>query len=305
MNWFLIALIGPILYAITNHLDKYIIEKYFKGGGSGFLIIFSSVFSILLLPLIWIFIHPNIWGVSCPQAIVLILNGMLASMALKLAFKALGKDEASFVLPLYQMIPVFTFILAYIFLGEKVGAEQIIGSAIIILGATVLSLDIPAGEKMRFKKEVVILMLGSSILYSIEPVVFKYIALETSFWISIFWTVIGQAVFGASLFLFTKKNRDEFLSAIKENGARVLGINSAVEIIFMAAEIVTQFATMLAPVALVLTVGSFQPFFIFIFGILITIFFPKLGKESLEKRQVMQKVFGIGLIIAGTFFIGI
>ena len=36
MNWFLIALLPPALWSVTNHFDKYLLSKFFKGGGVEF-----------------------------------------------------------------------------------------------------------------------------------------------------------------------------------------------------------------------------------------------------------------------------
>src|ERR1035437_9572169 len=98
MSWFFIALIGPILYAIANHTDKYLISKYLKGGQVGSLVIFSAIFSVIALPII-IFIHPVVFGVSLVQGLVLAVNGMLVVVAVLLYFYALHKDEASYVVP--------------------------------------------------------------------------------------------------------------------------------------------------------------------------------------------------------------
>jgi hypothetical protein len=47
MQWFLLALIAPALYAVSNHIDKYLVEKYlsrdkFKQEDVGSLILFST-----------------------------------------------------------------------------------------------------------------------------------------------------------------------------------------------------------------------------------------------------------------------
>jgi len=59
MNWFLIALVPPALWAITNHFDKYLLSKYFKGGGVGALMVFSSIIGVCLLPVIY-WLHPEV-----------------------------------------------------------------------------------------------------------------------------------------------------------------------------------------------------------------------------------------------------
>jgi hypothetical protein len=51
MSWFLIALIGPILWAIVNHIDKFLLSDKFEGSNVGALMIFSTLQCGLLLPI--------------------------------------------------------------------------------------------------------------------------------------------------------------------------------------------------------------------------------------------------------------
>jgi hypothetical protein len=57
-------------------------------------------------------------------------------------------------------------------------------------------------------------------------------------------------------------------------------------------------------VALVLLVNSFQPLFVLLFGILLTLVFPHISQESMLKKHLVQKVLGIALIVAGSCLIG-
>ena len=72
MNWFFIALIAPFLYAITNHIDKYLISKYIKEGKVGALIMFSALFGIFALPIILV-INPMVLNISLWQIIILVV----------------------------------------------------------------------------------------------------------------------------------------------------------------------------------------------------------------------------------------
>jgi drug/metabolite transporter (DMT)-like permease len=303
MNWFFIALIGPILYAFANHTDKYLISKYLKGGEVGSLIIFSAIFSIVALPII-IFIHPVVFGVSLIQAIVLGINGMLVVVAILFYFYALHKDEASYVVPFYQTIPIFAFILGYFILGETITKVQGIASLVIIAGALILSFELGLG-KIRFKKDVVLLMLGASLLFAVNGVIFKLIAVDEGFWPSTFWGLVGKIILGFGFLFFVPSYRRQFLAMLKENKVAVLGLNSMSESLFIVAEAAMGYAIILAPVALVLLVNAFQPFFVLIIGVGLTLFFPRLSSESISKNALIQKICGIGLIIIGTYFLGV
>ena len=302
MNWFFIALIGPFLYATTNYFDKYLLDKYFKVGESGAIILFSSLFAFVALPVIYL-IDPAVFSLSWTNIVVLTLNGTLNIFCLILYFKSLQDSEVSMVIPFYQTIPIFGFILGYFILGEKIGMMEILACLLIILGTTIISLDL-TGEKIRFKKKVVVLMLTASLLYAVNGVVFKMIAVDAGFWSSAFWGFVGKVALGGLIFVLVKSYRYQFLEIFKKNSSTVLSLVSLNEVIFIAAEGVSIYATLLAPIVLVMTVNGFQPFFVFLFGILLTIFFPKIGKEVLEKKVLIQKIVAIAFIIGGTLLLG-
>jgi len=52
-------------------------------------------------------------------------------------------------------------------------------------------------------------------------------------------------------------------------------------------------------------VGGFQPVFVFIYGVLLTLFFPSFGQESLARRHLIQKIAGIGIIVLGTVLLSL
>jgi len=74
--------------------------------------------------------------------IVLVLSGALGVACLILYFKALQDNEASVVVPYYQTIPIFGFILGYFILGEVLNASQIVACGLVIIGTIILSLDL-------------------------------------------------------------------------------------------------------------------------------------------------------------------
>jgi len=190
MNWFLIALLPPIFWSLTNHIDKYLLTKYFKDGAIGAVMIFSASIAILLLPII-LLIQPSVLQNFQINYLLIILNGTLYLFASLPYFYALEKDDASLSVPLFQMIPVFSFILGYIFLKETLSVTQILGGIIIVISSIFISLNISDIKKMKMKWDVFGLMALSSILFSLNFIFFKYFAVETDFWITSFWEYVG------------------------------------------------------------------------------------------------------------------
>jgi len=215
---------------------------------------------------------------------------------------ALNIDEASFVIPFYQTAPIFAYFLGYFILGETITIIQGLGLFVIIVGALALSFEFDR-PRIRFKRNVVALMLGASFLSAVNGVIFKLIAVDKGFWVSLFWGFAGQVMAGLILLVCVPSYRRDFLSLFKRQKVAAVGLIALSRTLFSVSEAVTLYATLLAPVALVLLVNSFQPLFVFTFGIVLTLFLPRLAKESLERTKMLQKEAGIAFMLLGGYLI--
>ncbi len=303
MDWFLIALIPPALWSATNHLDKYLISKFFKGGGVGALMVFSSLIGLLLLPFIALW-HPEVLVFST-QNILIAINGFLYILAVLPYFYALQKDEASICVPLFQLIPVFSFVLAYFVLGETLNNNQLLGGLLIVLGAIGISLDLSERKKVKFKNEVFWLMMLSSLIFALNFLFFKYFAIKSSFWFTSFWEYVGFAVFAFLLMVFVKSYREQFIDVLRHNRVTVLSLNGANEIVNIMAKVAFNFASLLAPITVIWIVNGFQPFFVFAYGVILTLLFPKIVKENISGKSLIQKILAILIMFVGTYFLNI
>jgi uncharacterized membrane protein len=301
MSWFFIALWAPFLVACANHTDKFLLSRYLKEKKIGSIVIFSSLFSGLAIPIVY-FIQPDVYDISLVQASAVVATGMLSVLAAVCYLYALDIDEASFVTPFYQTAPIFAYFLGYFILGETITLAQGFGSLVIIVGALALSFEF-GRRGLRFKRNVVALMLAASFLSAINGVIFKLIAMDKGFWISLFWGFVGQVMAGLSFLVCVPSYRRDFLGLFKQQKVAVVGLIASSKILFSVSEAITLYATLLAPVALVLLVNSFQHLFVFTFGIVLTLFFPRVAKESLGRMKMLQKGAGIGLMLVGGYLI--
>jgi uncharacterized membrane protein len=301
MSWFFIALWAPFFLACANHNDKFLLSTYLKTKSVGSIVIPSSLLSGVTVPII-LFIQPDTYHVSIVEGTALVATGMASVFAAVCYLYALNIDEASFVTPFYQTVPIFAYCLGYFILGETVTLVQGLGSFVVIVGALALSFEF--GQRgMRFKRTVVALMLAASLFSAVNGVVFKLIAVERGFWVSLFWGFVGQVMAGLIFLLCVPSYRRDFLALFKQHKAAAVGLIALSKLLFSVSEAVTLYATLLAPVALVLLVGSFQPLFVFALGIVLTLFLPRVAKESMGGVKMLQKVAGIGLMLTGGYLI--
>lgn len=302
-NWFLIALVAPITWSIINHIDKYILSRYQEGRGVGALLIFSSLFSIVVLPFLAIFYRSKIFYVSFTDFCVLFFVGFLSAGAFYFYLKAMDTEEASVVIPLFQFDPIFGYILSFFILKESLNLNQILSSILILVGIILLSIEIDIDNKFRFKKKVLLLVGISSFLFALSGVLFKKLALIDSFWISIFWQYVGLTVFGILILIFFKKFRQNFIDIFSTSKLKILSLNILSEILYIIGALVNNFALLIAPVALVFVVNSYQPLFVFIAGVLLTIFLPQVASEKISRKHFLHKLISIIIILIGSYLL--
>lgn len=146
-------------------------------------------------------------------------------------------------------------------------------------------------------------MLGCTFVLALSSVLFKLFALRDAFWVTTFWIYVGEGLFGFGIMLIPRY-RQQFVALFRSHPKAVVALNGANELINLGGSLGVRFALMLAPVALVSAVSSTSTLFVFVFGILLTVFFPGLGREDLAWRALVQKSMGAALVSAGVWLLG-
>jgi uncharacterized membrane protein len=296
MLWIIFALLGPISWAASTHIDKYLVDKYFRNSDTAVLMVFTAIVGVVALPLIWVF-QPSVLSLSYAQAGIVALSGAMYMGAMLFYLRAVQSDEASVVAPLFQFSTVFTLFLAYLVLHEVLTWVQLGGVALILAGAVAVSVH--GREFLRqFKLRLLLLMATSTLILALSTVLFKFFAVQTGFWSTTFWMFVGEAVFGAGI-LFVPDRLNEFLQLFRRSPGPVIGVNTANELVNLGGGLAVRFASLLAPVALVSAISSTTTLFVFLCGVLLTEFFPKLGREDLSRRNLLQKAISAILVTAG------
>lgn len=302
MIWFFIALIGPFLYALTNHIDKILLEKYFKESGIGTLLLFSSLLSALALPFLFL-ADRTVLNVSYTNIFILSIVGILNVLVLWCYLIALNNEEASVTVVFYQLVPVFGGIMGYFILGEILSQMQIIAMATVIFGTTIISFEVDTENKFKLRRKTILPMLAASFFWALESVIFKAVALEENLWRSLFWEHLMFVFVGIIIFIFMRSYRENFLSAIRNNSKAILSLNVANESLYILGNITVAFAYLLAPIGLVLLTESFQPIFVLAIGIFLTVFFPKITAEKIQAKHMAQKIVAICITGVGTYLL--
>ena len=281
-----------MLWAISVHLDKYLVERFFKESNVAVLLVFTALVGVLLLPFIWYY-EPNVTSPSAGSIALIMLAGIFYMTAMLLYLQALQSEEASVVAPFFQAGPLFGYVLAYFVLGETLSPRQMAGGVMIILGALIVSVRF--GQSMRmFKARLAMLMLACGFIMALSSLIFKVFAIRVEFWTTTFWMFVGEGIFGAALLMIPSYRR-QFIALVRANTAALLSINASNELINLGGGLGNRYALLFAPLSIVQAIGSTTTLFVFAFGIVLSVFFPGFGRENLSGRELAQK--GMAAII--------
>src|SRR5690606_19658623 len=131
--WILVSAIPPFLWAFNNLSDEYLAKHHFARHGL-FLVLLSAAFE-LLPGLAGYFLVEGAGQVPIKDALILVFLGFWLSLSFFPYILALQASNANNSVPIFQIIPVFVFILGWIFLGEGATGIQVSAGLLIISAA--------------------------------------------------------------------------------------------------------------------------------------------------------------------------
>ena len=296
MSWVVFAFSGPVLWAISVHLDKYLVERFFKESNVAVMLLFTAFIGTLLLPFIWLY-EPSVTAPGARSIALIIVSGLLYMGAMLLYLQALQTEDASVVAPYFQASPLFGFGLAYLVLGETLSARQLAGGGMIVLGALIVSIRFQYGARL-FKTRLAVLMLGCGFTSALGGLIFKIYAIDVDCWTTTFWMYVGEALFGCAL-LAVPAYRRQLAATLRVNTAALLSINGSNELINLGGGLGNRYALMFAPLSLVQAIGSTTTLFVFAFGVVLSLFWPGVIREDLSSGELVRKGLAALLVAAG------
>lgn len=137
MNYYIFAFLAAFLFGVAPVFSKIGLEGVNPGVA---LTIRSSVITCVMLFWVMLMGGPDMLSEVTPRGwFFLALDGISAALLGQLFYYyALKSGEASIVVPLVASFPVFTSIIAFFFLGERLTAMKASGLVLVVLGVILL-----------------------------------------------------------------------------------------------------------------------------------------------------------------------
>lgn len=297
MTWLSLALFAPLMFALSGFIDKYAVSKIVVNGSAGAITILSGFACLLCAAVIALFGWHDISSVTTLDAWLGLAVGAIEMIGFYFYYKAVKYADASIVSALYQLVIVWNFILALVFLGEQISQLHLLAIGLIGTGAAFINFHGRKG-KMTFSWKVFVPIVACTFSIAAAAVLFKFTALEGNFLATQFYTYVANGLVGFA-FLLIPRARRPFIKTITKKPWQALSESLLNDGVYLLGTMAANFALLLAPVAIVQAVMGVQSLYMVVIGAWLTRFWPRIIKEHVSKRDMRQKVITVGVIIGG------
>lgn len=301
MNWLVVLAIAVVSDALRIFIDNYISDVYFKEKGAVSQKIVSGIVTPILGIIILIVTGFNFTEIPPVALTLLLMSGVLGSLAGIPYYKALEIDDSTNIGIFFQFSPILYLIIGWIIGDEHFSVIQLLACFIIL--AAPLLVVITAKKRSRKVRIKAALLAFISIIF--------YVASGETF---IQGNVDGINIFSEiGLVLITKglsdlliigsrrKLRRRLAKVVKSSRRKVLfPINISI-VMRVIQEFSYRIGLIIAPSVAIASAASdaVEPAVIFFMGLLLTILWPKFGREKLQKKTVLVHFIATVLVIIG------
>lgn len=301
-GWLVLGLSAAALWGTVSVVDKIIIEKHiphpliysFFMGAYGLV---SALIVGLTAP-----IHLEPIG----PTFLAFLSGAAYFFYIWLYFKALSHSDATGVVALGQITPIFAILWGYLLLGETFKAINYGGIISIVLGAVLISLECHREAtrlQLRFNAALP-LMVAACLVRSLSDLLLKYPLQEINAWDGFFWPRLGIFI-GALAILASGSMRRQLWSALRQMSWRINLLIGGSEATALAGVLAITLAYAYGgPLALVSASSSTQPLFILLLVWLLNRIKPGMVSDRADRCLLTHRFIPLLLIIVGVYLLG-
>jgi len=316
--YLLLAISAYFINAGVYVADKFLLSKKIHSSiAYAFYVGIWSVFNVCLL-----FFWP--WTPNLRELTLDLLAGFLFLVTLVFWYKALHQSEASRVAPIVgALVPIFSFILSFVFLGETLNQQQLIAFIILICGGVLISIkhtkvylyqkvinrfreimgdifgQVPSGAQPTSR--LLVNSVVAAVFFACYYVLMKYIYTYQPFVGSFVYSRLGSFI-GVILMLFVPDWRQVIFK--QQQGTKTpknLFYFLTIRLLAAGAFIMINYAISLGNVAMVNALQGVQYLFLFVIILLISNKFPKMLNEQLGGGVLLQKLIGTVMVCLGLY----
>ena len=234
------------------------------------------------------------------QVGVLLTSGVFCLFYILPYLQALQIDDATLVVPLMQLAPLYILFFSTFFLSEPLTPLQLMGFGLILISSLILSAEKFSLKIFKLRKSFWLMSLAM-LMYAGIGLLFRYVVRENDFWTTVFYQNLGalMASIPLGVYMYKKSNLAKNLLRHKP----VLGFIFLSNIIAAGAILSQSVALTTTSAPRVYIIEGTQPIIMLVMAVISSLWFPGIMKEDLAKETLGRKIFFSLIIFAGLFLI--
>ena len=293
MAWVTIAIISAAISGFNAILDSHLLSRKLPSLNSYLLPL--GIFHFIVAAAILIAMPFPARAGALP-VLAAFSTGLLGGLASIMTLNAIRFGEVSRIIPVVYTSPLFVALAAVPLFHERLTGLDWTGISLTVAGAVLISVqksDSSGKGKMQGFFWVLVLC---SLMSAAGTLLLKYATESLSF-----WNVYGaNAITLAVIFIVFSARRE----TVKEIGAmpqrnRLMGLAIFNQATVVVAILLSVLAIQRGPVALVSTVTSSRPAFVFVYAAMLSLLFPSVLNERLTKGTAAVKFTATAMIVGG------
>ncbi len=302
MNWLILVAVAVLSDSLRIFVDNYSSDVYFKGRFAVSQKLFYGIVFVIIGIIMLAFSGLDFASLNYTPIAMILLAGVLSAIAGIPYFKALELDDSTNIGIFTQLAPVLYLILGWFFLGDTFSPLQLIAFAIVLSAPLLIVLT----TRKRSRK-IKIRAVFFAFLYVLIAVIGNIIFVkadtgdELNFINKLAFVLVGKGIADATIILVNKKWRHRFFAVMKKSHHKVLRPLLSNCAIGFIKEFSYRGALVAAPAIALASAASdaVEPIAIFFLGLLLTLIWPKFGREKLDKKSIIVHLIATVLVVIG------
>lgn len=301
MDWLLCIAITVFTGALCIFISNYISDYYFKGNSANAQKNFYWLPFFIIGFVCIIATGVNFTDIPFHVYLLFIFSGFIASVAGIFYYKALELSDSTDFGIFHQLSPVIYLILGWLFLNQNINTHQFI-AFFIIFSAPILILVTTKKRSRQIRLKAILYTVIDIFIDASAAIIFvKFNTPEINFITEMGFVYIGKALGNLVIMLANPKWRKRYRFVVKSSRGKVYFPLTCELIVSTAKLFANNFALILAPsVALTSAItDSTKPIVIFFMGILLSLLWPKFGREKMKRKVILVHLVATILVVIG------
>lgn len=299
MQWIILCLAAAFLFSISVFIDNYLADVIFKGKQPQAIKAIDGFLYLLLLILMAIVF--DLKPLATPTIIIAVIAGIVTALASLPYYLGLRDEESTTAAIFFQAIPILCIIGDFFVLGQKISLQQINGFVLVLTAPLVVAL----ARRRKSARKTELRAAGFFLLYvllrSAGYIIYAKAEQDKPDATTLFfWFIAGRAIFDLSCTIIMKSFRTRIKQILKVNPAKF--IIAAIATLGLAAigDFLVRYSYLFTATSLATALSNASELiFTFVLGIILTLIWPKFGREKLSRHIVISHLIAVILIVIG------